>query len=116
MFISDFNNDLMREPDILPGIGRDIYISPIEYNENSSSASLQASSAKPRQVRGRNIVLKKGESFEFNNAKITFKKFLMPGNAMENMTGWEKFSNGCRIKYKLQRKKLFHRTGNSIFK
>ncbi len=34
MFISDFNNSLMREPDILPGWGKDIYISPVGYDEN----------------------------------------------------------------------------------
>lgn len=34
MFISNFNNSLMREPYILPGWGKDIYISPIGYDEN----------------------------------------------------------------------------------
>ncbi len=34
MFISDFNNSLMREPDIIPGWGKDIYISPVGYDEN----------------------------------------------------------------------------------
>ncbi len=36
MFISEFNNSLMREPDILPGWGKDIYISPVGYDENAS--------------------------------------------------------------------------------
>ena len=35
MFISSFNNSLMREPDILPGWGKDIYISPVGYDENA---------------------------------------------------------------------------------
>ncbi len=36
MFISAFNNSLMREPDILPGWGKDIYISPVGYDENGA--------------------------------------------------------------------------------
>lgn len=36
MFISSFNNSLMREPDILPGWGKDIYISPVGYDENGA--------------------------------------------------------------------------------
>ena len=92
MFISDFNNDLMREPDILPGLGKDLYISPIEYNDNSAGSG---SSAKPEDQK--NIVLKKGESFEFNNAKITFKKFYMPGKSMENMTNGKSFEMGAEL-------------------
>ena len=106
MFISDFNNDLMREPDILPGFGKDIYISPIEYSENSSGSSSGSNaslsdegSEKPdsNSMRHKNIVLKKGESFEFNNAKITFTKFYMPGNSMENMKGGKGFEMGAEL-------------------
>ncbi len=39
MFISSFNNSLMREPDILPGWGKDIYISPLGYDESTSGGS-----------------------------------------------------------------------------
>ena len=39
MFISSFNNSLMREPDILPGWGKDIYISPLGYDENTTGGS-----------------------------------------------------------------------------
>ena len=90
MFISDFNNDLMREPDILPGFGKDIYISPIEYTEDNSSAGSDSKTQK-------NFVLKKGDSIEFNNAKITFTKFYMPGNSMDNMTGGESFEMGAEL-------------------
>ncbi len=38
MFISSFNNSLMREPDILPGWGKDIYISPVGYDENGTGS------------------------------------------------------------------------------
>ncbi len=90
MFISEFNNNLMREPDILLGFGRDIYISPVEYNENDISSN-------SNQENQKNIVLKKGESFEFNDAKITFKKFLIPGNAMEDMTSGKSFKMGAEL-------------------
>jgi cytochrome c-type biogenesis protein CcmF len=39
MFISEFNNSLMREPDILPGWGKDIYISPVGYDENATGSN-----------------------------------------------------------------------------
>jgi cytochrome c-type biogenesis protein CcmF len=92
MFVSDFNNSLMREPDILPGLGKDLYISPIEYNENNESSSVSSSTSDQK-----NVVLKKGESFEFNNAKITFTKFYMPENAMEAMTNGKSFEMGAEL-------------------
>jgi len=44
MFISGFNNSLMREPDILPGWGKDIYISPVGYDENGVGSAGQGNS------------------------------------------------------------------------
>ena len=55
MYISDFNNSLMREPYIEEGFLRDIYFSPISYNDqsdNSSSASnaaVQKSESSPKK-------------------------------------------------------------------
>jgi len=39
MFRSSFNNNLMREPDILLGFIKDIYISPVQYVENENGAT-----------------------------------------------------------------------------
>ncbi len=88
MFISDFNNNLMKEPDIIPGLGKDYYISPIEYNENAGKNSNN----------GKSVVLKKGESFEFEDAKITFTKFLMPGSSSDNKMNGGKFEMGAELK------------------
>ncbi|HSD64058.1 MAG TPA: hypothetical protein VLB50_09675, partial [Ignavibacteriaceae bacterium] len=50
MFISEFNNSLMREPDILPGIGKDIYISPLGYDEDGNAQSTAKTESGVRQV------------------------------------------------------------------
>jgi cytochrome c-type biogenesis protein CcmF len=92
MFISAYNNSLMREPDILPGLAKDIYISPLGYDENGTDTG--AGSGPENQ---KNIVLKKGESFKFNDAKITFIKFLMPDNAMKDMMNGNTFEMGAEL-------------------
>ncbi len=93
MFVSDFNNSLMREPDIIPGLGKDIYISPVGYDENGNSSS----SAGSGSVNQKEFVLKKGESCEFNHAKITFTKFVMPEDAMNDMANGKDFKMGAEL-------------------
>ncbi len=88
MFISGYNNSLMREPDILPGFGSDLYISPVQYDQSGSDANSSDQ---------KNIVLKKGESFEFDNAKITFTKFIMPKNSMQDMVNGKSFEMGAQL-------------------
>ena len=92
MFISSFNNSLMREPDILPGFGKDIYISPVGYDENGGSNTDSGN--------GKDFTLKKGESIEFNNATITFTKFIMPENAMNDMMNGKEFKMGAELNVK----------------
>jgi cytochrome c-type biogenesis protein CcmF len=43
MFISDFNNELMREPFIKEGLTKDLYFSPISYVDKSENNSVKAS-------------------------------------------------------------------------
>ena len=90
MFVSEYNNNTMREPDILPGIGKDLYISPVEYSENGTGSNNNSNNQK-------NIVLKKGDSFEFDNAKITFAKFQFPKDAMKKMTEGKNFEMGAEL-------------------
>ena len=49
MFISAFNNSLMREPDILPGWGKDLYISPVGYDENGNGSQVLTVEASIKQ-------------------------------------------------------------------
>ena len=35
MFIAEFNNSLMREPDILVGFTKDFYVEPVSYSEGN---------------------------------------------------------------------------------
>ena len=41
MFISDYNNDIMREPFIYAGITKDLYFSPIAYDDKNEKDSVK---------------------------------------------------------------------------
>jgi len=84
MFISDFNNSVMREPDILHQLTKDLYISPLSYEENSNGNS-------------KNISLNKGESYTYKNTIITFKKFDFPKNSINEMKVGGNFFIGAEI-------------------
>ncbi len=78
MYISEYNNSLMREPDILIGAARDLYISPLSFQEGNESGIKE-------------IDLKKGEPYKIGNSEILFEKFDLPKDAMEKMTNKEPF-------------------------
>ncbi len=78
MYISEFNNGLMREPAILNLVTHDFYISPLGYEEDDGS-------------KGNNVTLKKGESKEYNNVKITFDEFNFPPEVREAMMAGKDF-------------------------
>ncbi|NCS90121.1 MAG: cytochrome c biogenesis protein CcsA [Ignavibacteria bacterium] len=63
MYISDFNQGLMREPAILTMITKDFYVSPVGYDPGKASND------------GSNISLELGKTIEFNGALLTFKDF-----------------------------------------
>ncbi len=81
MYIAQFNNSLMREPDILAGLTKDFYIAPVGYSdgteENSSS--------------GKQVSLTKGESYNYNNTTITFDSFELPKEGMSAMMSGGEF-------------------------
>lgn len=70
MFFSEFNNSLMREPDIFKQLTEDFYITPVSYDDQGGqpTASLQ-----------------KGQSIEFQGAKIAFEEFEFDQAAMQSM-------------------------------
>ncbi len=84
MYISDFNNSLMREPDILNRITKDFYVSPVSYSEGSNTHN-----------HGTQVNLKKGDVYEFEGSKITFEKFNFPQDAMNQMMGGGEFAIGA---------------------
>ena len=88
MYVSDFNQSLMRDPDIINLITKDLYISPISYEEatTSNSGGHQHETA-----------LSKGVPFEFHDSKITFTKFNFPKDAMNSMQSGADFFIGAVV-------------------
>ena len=67
MYISDFNNSLMRVPAILTLPTKDIYFSPLGYEDGTSNES-----------NGKQISVQIGNEFEFGKAKIKYNEFMKP--------------------------------------
>ena len=67
MYISDFNNGLMREPAILSMATKDIYVSPLGYDDGSTN-----------KTEGKHISLDLGGSADFSGSKITYNSFIAP--------------------------------------
>ena len=67
MYISDFNNGLMREPAILSLMTKDFYISPLGYEDQSQS-----------QVQGQTLNMDLGESQEVDGMKVVYTDFDKP--------------------------------------
>lgn len=88
MFVSDFNNSLMRDPDILDLITKDFYVSPISYEEAQTSSS----GGHEHQT-----TLSKGIPFEFHGSQITFTKFNFSNNAMNAMQSGVEFFIGAVV-------------------
>ncbi len=88
MFRSDFNNSLMREPDISAGFLKDLYVAPLGYSDGSESDSSN----------GSQVTLEKGKSIEQNNAKITFTEFDITDKARDAMMAGTDFEMGAKLK------------------
>ena len=88
MYISDFNNSLMRIPAILTLPTSDFYISPLSYDEGRSTS----------KNKGSQVSLQKGNSIEFNGAKITFLKFNLGAETMQAMQEGRDFQMGADLR------------------
>lgn len=84
MYISDFNNSLMRIPAILTLPLHDLYVSPNGYDE-----------AKQNQSAGKKLELQKGSSAEFNGTTITFTAFNIDEGTMNAMQSGKDFQMGA---------------------
>ena len=85
MYVSDFNNSLMRIPAILTLPTQDLYISPLGYDEAKHNHSDD----------GTQVSLKKGLSTEFNGVNITFTKFNLAEGTMTAMQEGRDFQMGA---------------------
>jgi len=88
MYISEFNNSLMRIPAILTLPTQDFYVSPLAYDEGKATANNNAI----------NISLQKGESSEFNGAEVTFISFNLGAETLAAMKEGRDFQMGAILK------------------
>lgn len=95
MYISEFNNGLMREPAILNLWTKDFYVSPVGYDEGNNA------DRKGGQV----IELEKGNSIENNGAKISFDRFDLSPETMQAMQEGKDFQMGAVLTLEFQGKK-----------
>jgi len=90
MFFSEYNNGLMREPDIMSEITKDFYVSPVSYDDGTQQTASSNG--------GSQVALSKGESTQFGDAKISFEEFNFPKDAMNTMMGGGDFQIGAVLK------------------
>lgn len=85
MYISEFNNGLMREPAILNLWTKDFYVSPVGYDEGKNQ----------NHDHGQVIELEKGNIKEFDGAVISFDRFELPSETMQAMQEGKDFQMGA---------------------
>ena len=86
MYISDFNNGLMREPAILNLWTKDFYISPLGYEEGNDT-----------HKHGQVVDLEKGNAVDVNGVKILFEKFDLGPETMQAMQEGKDFQMGAAL-------------------
>jgi len=84
MYISDFNNGLMREPAILSLPTHDFYVSPMGYDNGTES-----------KTEGQTVSLGLGDTASFDGAVISYKDFVAPD--MSVMMNGGDFKMGAQL-------------------
>ena len=86
MFVSTFNNSLMREPDILEGFTKDFYISPLSYDDGTSAA---------KSPQGNAVTLMPDEKTSIEGTQVTYADFIKPD--MSVMMSGGNFQMGAKL-------------------
>ncbi|MCH7972959.1 MAG: cytochrome c biogenesis protein CcsA [Bacteroidetes bacterium] len=86
MYISDYTNSIMRVPSIIVGATRDIYISPVGFDDNHVEKAV-----------GQKVSIEKGKSIDFNGVKFTFNEFNFPAEIKNAMMAGKDFKIGVRL-------------------
>ncbi len=89
MFFSEYNNGLMREPDIMVQFTKDYYITPLGYDDGRES-----------QTSGKVVTLTIGKPYAFDGKTITFEKFNFPKDAMNSMQSGGDYEIGTLLNIK----------------
>lgn len=97
MFISSFNNSLMRDPDIVNMLTKDFYVSPVSYEEGKTNNQNNSNGSK--------VTISKGQTTEYKDAKVTFTKFNFPSDAMAAMQSGKDFFIGAQLEIEYNGKK-----------
>lgn len=90
MYVSDFNNSIMREPDILNGVFRDFYVAPLSYDPGEGDEHSHDGAA--------HIVLQKGNTQQVDDATITFEEFNFSEDSRNAMMSGGAFEIGAVLK------------------
>lgn len=97
MYRSDFNNSIVREPAILTLLTRDIYFSPLGYDDTGQSKGQHSHD---------HISLQKGMSTEYAGAEITFTRFNLGAETMQAMSEGKDFQMGAVLEIEKDGKKV----------
>jgi cytochrome c-type biogenesis protein CcmF len=112
MYISDYNNSLIREPAILNLFSKDVYLAPLGYDEGKNAGTEPHTEV---------IKFQKGVTTEYQGSKITFDKFNMSPETMQLMQEEKDFqigavltleANGKKEVFELLRKSV---SGEAVF-
>jgi cytochrome c-type biogenesis protein CcmF len=95
MYISDYNNSLMREPAILNLFSKDVYIAPLGFDEGTNQSAGS----------GETVQLEKGKVTEYKNSKISFDKFDISSETMADMQAGKDFQMGANLTIEANGKK-----------
>ncbi len=95
MFFSEMDGGLMREPSVINFWDKDIYISPISYDDGSKKAEA-----------GKIVELSKGETKTVNGIEIKFNDFDLPDNFVEKMMNGEEMTLGVNLTVNIEGKKF----------
>jgi cytochrome c-type biogenesis protein CcmF len=85
MYMSEFNNSLMREPAILNLFSKDVYLAPLGYDEGTDQNTGD----------GETVKLEKGIETEYNGSKISFDHFDVSSETMTDMQAGKDFQMGA---------------------
>jgi cytochrome c-type biogenesis protein CcmF len=86
MYISDYNNSLIREPAILNLFSKDVYLAPLGYDEGTNGSADQ---------HGEVVKLQKGVATEYQGSIISFNKFNISSETMADMQAGKDFQMGA---------------------
>ena len=112
MYISDYNNSLIREPAILNLFSKDVYLAPLGYDEGKNTGTEPHTEV---------MKFQKGVTTEYQGFKITFDKFNMSPETMQLMQEEKDFqigavltleANGKKEVFELLRKSV---SGEAVF-